>query len=319
MDTNLNRKLIYLVIILLTLISQRIYYNTVFYPSRDLKIQETKLILKGEMEAPYQYRILKPVIFSVFDKILSPVIKNETTRFEIIVKGMLIFWFLLIYFLFFKFLKYFYSDIISLFGLALLGIVLPLSVTDNMWEEGDAIMLLLYLVTFHLMFKNKDVWIPLVIAFGTFNREQTVFILVFYAAYLIEQKKLFKLKSILIMVSSILLYLVIYFGIRQYFGDRFNHYTPMVLGINISSLSILRLWVEQVFIFIIFSIIAYKRSRLFFKLALLALIPYTALYFFYGVLGELGKFLPAYLIMITVSLQLFVTDNPKLRAAQEPE
>jgi hypothetical protein len=128
---------------------------------------------------------------------------------------------------------------------------------------------------------------------------------VFYAAFLWEQKKLFKLKSILIFVFSIVFYCAVYFGIRQYFGYVQNYFrNPYELNV-LHWQSGVRLWIEQVLIFVILSMLAYKKSRLFFKLSLLSLIPYTALFLYLGTMGELAKFLPAFFVMILVSLQLF--------------
>jgi len=296
----------YVLIILLSLISQRFIYNEVLYPELEWRIESLHSALKGEIKSPYQYRILKPLVSTSMDKALTPLISDQTERYKFIFKFLLFFGFFFLYFVYYHFLKNFYSDTTAIIGLLLLQTAIPLTITDNCWEEGDVITLFFCLLAFYCMFKQKDYFIPLVIGIGTLNREQTIFFLVFYAAYLYEQKRLFTLKSTGIMVTSGVLYFMVYFGLRMYFGYKPNQYIST--GIPAANLShwtsILRLWVEQVLMFVIASVIVYKRSRLFFRLSILCLIPFTILFFLYGVMGELGKYLPALLILITVSLQM---------------
>jgi hypothetical protein len=302
-------KPVHLLIILLTLVSQRYVYNVVFYPLLEWKIGSMHSAVKGEMHAPYRYRVLKPVISEAFNFTLKPLIEDEKERFKIIFKTQLIVLFFFLYYVFYLFLKNFYAELTSIIGLLLLQVSIPLTITDNCWEDGDIINLLLYLLALFFMFKNKDYWIPLIIAVGAFNREQIIFILVFYAVYLWEQKRLFKTKSAIIIISGIVLYCAVYFGIRWYFGYVPNKFTdPVILNV-MHWQSGVRLWIEQVLIFVILSVMAYKRSRTFFKLSFLSLIPYTALFFYMGTIGELAKYLPAILIMIIMSLQLFDGKN----------
>lgn len=295
-----------MIIILLSLISQRIVYNEVFYPVIDRNIEMHHLILQGNYEPPYQYRVLKPVFTEIFSKMLSPVIQNEVERFKLIHKIMLFIGFYFLYLIFYYFLKNFYSDVTAMTGMLLLQISIPLTMTNsNCFEEGDCITAFFYLMAFYAMFKKKEYLIPLIVGIGTLNREQTVFILVFYAAYLWDRKKLFAKKSIIIMAGGVLAFAAVFAGLRLYFGFMPTRFTSdLHTQINQAGLSsIIRLWTEQILIFIIGSIIVFKKSRLFFKAALLCIIPYTVFFFFFGVMGELGKFLPAMIIMITMSLQ----------------
>jgi hypothetical protein len=299
-------KPVYILIILLSLISQRYLYNVVLYPQIEWRIYSMQQTLRSEYEPPYQYRVLKPAICAALDKVLSAVMSDQTERYKLIFKFLLLVMFYFLFLYFYKFLRIFYSNSTAIIGLLLLQTALPLTITDNCWEEGDVVNLFFYILAFYFMFKQKDYFIPLIIAIGTTNREQAVFMLVFYAAYLYEQKRLFTLKSLAIIVSSVIIFLLVYFGLRMYFGYMPNLYIGKRVPLaNLSHwYSILRLWVEQVFIFVIVCIIVYKKSSLFFRLSLLCLIPFTILYFFYGIMGELAKYLPAFLILITMSLQI---------------
>jgi hypothetical protein len=313
-------RLVFILIILLALTSQRIVYNVVLYPMLEWKIENQNAALRGEIGAPYQYRILKPVVCKLFDSMLRPLIKDEVSRYKIIYKGLLIALFFSIYLLFFLFLKNFFCDMTSIIGLLLLQVLVPLATTANLWEEGDYINLLFYLLALYVIFKNREYWLPLIVAVAALNREQAIYILVFYAAYAWEQKKLFKSKSVLLIMCGAILYGAVVICLRLYFGYKPNPFTvSLVTKINLTEFSIIRLWVEQVLIFVILSIASYKKSRLFFKLAFLSLIPYTVLFFFFGVAGELAKFLPAFVIMITMTLQLFKGEytKPGLRSSYD--
>lgn len=311
----------YILIILLSLISQRYIYNVVLYPGIEMRIISLHSALRGEMQPPYQYRILKPAVSVALDKVFSVFISNEMDRYKLIFKLLLFVGFFFLFLVYYKFLRNFYTDTTAIIGLLLLQTAIPLTVTDNCWEEGDFIALFFYLLAFYCMFKNKDYFIPLIVGIGTLNREQTVFLMVFYAIYLYEQKRLFTFKSLVIIASSGIIYVIVFLGLRLCFGFKPNPYigAHVPMGNIEHWSSILRLWIEQIAIFVITSIMVYKRSRKFFQLSFLSLIPFTILFFFYGVMGELGKFLPALIILITMSLQLFNNEYTFIPSKQNKE
>jgi hypothetical protein len=69
-------------------------------------------------------------------------------------------------------------------------------------------------------------------------------------------------------------------------------------------MQIIPLWLAEIAGFALISILAFKRSNLFFKLSFISLGLYVFLFFFKGNLWELAKFLPAFLVMIPMSLQV---------------
>jgi hypothetical protein len=299
-------KFAYIIIILLTLISQRIVYNDIIYPKPEFRIEMQNLILSGNGEVPYQYRVLKPLLGKVIGTIISPVVKNEISNHLAAYKILSYITFFFIYWLFYLFLKNFYSEITAVCGLLLMQIVIPLCITNN-WQEGDFMTVAFFLAGLLAIIKKKQYWLPLIIAVGTLNRDQIAFIVVLYAAYLIEQKKLVKAQSIIVILMCAASFCISYFGLRMYFGFKPTMYT---VAFNTSAnmrnwTSIGRLWAEQVAIFVILCMMVYKKSRPFFKYSFLSLILYTVLFFFNGIMGELAKFLPAYVIMITMGIQLF--------------
>ncbi|MCI0449409.1 MAG: hypothetical protein L0Y79_06435 [Chlorobi bacterium] len=299
-------KFAHIIIILLTLISQRIVYNRIIYPIPETRIGFEESILSGGANEPYQYRVMKPLLGKFFGVLIRPVVKDKIRNHLAAYKILSYIVFFLLYFLFYIFLRNFYTEITSVCGLLLLQIVIPLSITSH-WQEGDFITAVFYLAGLVLIFKNKEHFLPLVVLIGVLNRDQIIYVAVFYIAYLLEQKKLFKAKSIIIIASCAIAFGISYYGLRLYFGFK-PDYATVVFNIqsNITHwTSISRLWAEQVLIFVILCIIVYKKSRLFFKYSFLSLILYTILFFLKGIMGELAKYLPAYIIMISMGIQLF--------------
>lgn len=306
-------KPVYFIIILLTLISSKIVDKEILSPDILTRVEVQNNILTGQIEYPYQYRVLKPVMGFVLQKIMR-IFVNNTYRahlyaFEIIT----VFAFLLLFSCFYLFLKMFFSDTSCIIGLLLLQVVIPLSIT-SVWQEGDFYNFIFFTIGFLLMFKSKDYLLPLVFAIGFSNREQIIFLFVFYIAYLISQNKLKQKKSLIVIALSVIACAAVYFALRWKFGYKYTevNYNTMRNTENIGL--VIQLWSAQVLIFAILSVKAFKSSSKFFKLGLISLGAYFILYFFYGYMAELAKFLPAYLILIPMSLQIITgesADNKK--------
>ncbi len=260
-------------------------------------------ILTGQMDYPYQYRVLKPAIGYTLQKFISIFIPNRFRAhlyaFEIITLIAFFFFF----FCFYRFLKIFFSDTTCIIGLILLQLVIPLSIT-SVWQEGDFYNFVFFTIAFLLMFRSKDYYIPLVFAVGMLNREQIVFLMVFYIAYLISQNKLNTKKSYFVILLSTAACAFVYFGLRWKFGFKYTE-VNYNSSRNIENIwHIIQLLAAEILIFAILSIKAFRTSGKFFQLGLISLGLYFILFFFYGYMGELAKFLPAYLILIPMSLQV---------------
>ncbi len=174
---------------------------------------------------------------------------------------------------------------------------------------GDFIAVFFYLLFFDLMRDRKDIFLPLVVGIGALNREQMIFVVIFYLAYLISQRSILKNRSISIVAACIAAFLVVFFGIRFYFGFEPSQYTiglHIARNTNLYNLfrAIIPLWLTEVAGLAALCTLAFKRSNTFFKLSFLGLGLYTLVFFLNGNLWELAKFLPAFLIMIPMSLQV---------------
>ena len=181
--------------------------------------------------------------------------------------------------------------------------------------EGDFFTVLFYLISLILIMRKKDVYLPFVILLSAINREQTIFIALLYGLYLYSQKELVGKRLIMLFVCAAT-YLVVFLGIRLGFGLRPSQYTFLLHLSNNTDITnlvgmILPLWTAEVFGLVILSSMAYVKSNRFFKLSFISLILYFFLFLINGNLWELGKFLPAFVILIPITLQLFTGEFVK--------
>ena len=144
----------------------------------DLHLQYSKQILSGTAHDPhYQYRVLRPLIGESIKNILSasgmPIPERALHQLAYFTMLFIAFWF--IFYLFYRYLLNYFDQKMSLIGVLLLQLVVPLTTTDYL--EGDIITLLFYLISFNLMMDNKDKYIPIAIGIGALNRFQIVFFL----------------------------------------------------------------------------------------------------------------------------------------------
>ena len=201
----------------------------------------------------------------------------------------------------------------------MLQIVIPLGIT-SIWEEGDYITLLFYLIGLNLMFSNKEKFLPLVFAFGVYNRDQIIYLLLFYAAYLFYEGRLREKKAIINSVICIVVWMAGYLLLRNIFGFKESVYTVkhnVTTNINTWK-TIVELWIAMVSVYAVLSIISFRRSNKFFRFAMISLIPYVIVYFLFAIVSQLAKFLPAFLILIPMSLQV-LTNEFTGNTEKEPE
>jgi Gpi18-like mannosyltransferase len=292
---------------MLALISTWYVSRTVIIPHVDGRIEHADKVLSGQQSPPYQYRVLKPILGTAFESAISPLIGDRRLQ-HIISYGLLSFMtFLGIFLAFYSHLQRDFSGTTPLIGVLALQVVIPLS-TTGYYMEGDFINLLFYILGLSLIQREKDGYLPALVGLGTLNREQFVFILIWYFAWLIGQRKL-TLRSILLALASLLVWFAVYAGIRAHFGFKPSQYTVALhlasnLNLGILFTSILPLWISNVAGFVVLSIFAFRRSNTFHRLSFLSLLAYVVLFFVNGNMWELAKFLPAYLIMIPMSLQI---------------
>ncbi|MEO8210745.1 MAG: hypothetical protein ABI840_09285 [bacterium] len=298
---------VYYIIILLTLISYKITDMKILTPDLLTRSEVQINILSGQADYPYQYRVLKPLLGYTLQKVINNFVRGSLRSHLYAFQIITLIAFFLFYFCFYKFLSMFFSDNSCIIGLMLLQVVIPLSIT-SIWQEGDFYNFIFFTIGFLLMFKSKDYYLPLVFGIGMLNREQIIFLMVFYIAFLLSQNKLNSKKSYIVICLSVLACAIVYFALRWKYGFKSTEFNYNASR-NIENIwNIIQLWSAEVLIFVMLSLKTFKSSNKFFKLGLIALGLYFILYFFYGYMGELAKFLPAYLILIPMSLQVLTRE-----------
>ncbi len=297
---------VHILLFTLAMIITLVVVREIILPDTDFRIDFERRILTNSIDPPYQYRILKPLLADFIQTIVSPVVSSPRDRHILSYSLIVAVTFLGTFHLFFIYLRQFFTEAMSTIGVLLLAIVIPLSITDY-YMTGDFITLFFYTLGFLLFHRGKDHYIPLLIGIAAFNREQIIFLILFYIIYLYSEKRLNERKSVAVIAASIAVYAAVYLGLRLYFGFKPDIHTMAYhIGHNINPKNLLNriipLWLAQVAGFVILSIYGFKRSGRFFQLSLFSLIAYLVLFFLKGNLWELAKFLPAYLILIPISL-----------------
>ncbi len=302
-----NPRVRLVILLMLTWLSTWYVTSQLIIPNVDTRIAFVNLSLEGQNEPPYRYRLFEPVVNkAIQDSLLSSIADAKIQHvasyflFSLIV-------FALLYYLLYRYFIHFFTPQIALIGLLLFQVAVPLAVT-GFYMEGDFVTVVVYLAALNLMLDKKDRWMPLAVGFGAFVREQTIFILLIYLIYHYANHTLTRQRLIMIGISG-LIFGTIFIVLRLALGVIPTTYTTAFhISENLSPgrlfIRTIPLWLAEIIGFLTLSIMAYRRSHSFFRLTLFSLSIYVVLFFFNGLLNELGKFLPAHLILIPMSLQV---------------
>jgi len=298
---------VFILILVLTLISTLYMNLVVVRPNVELRIEHEDRILSGQMDAPYQYRVLQPLISRGVQSLLASSFSSRSLQHILAYTLLDYITFAAIFFAFYVSLKRTtLTDPSAFLGLALLQVVIPLSITGYD-VNGDFITLFFYLLGLNLVFSGREDYLPLVIGIATFNREQIIFLLAFYLAYRLGHPQGIDKRALRVVILSLVAFIAAYLSVRYVFGFKVNPATPQLAIANNTDpqrlLYIALLWSAQVAGFVALCALAFKRSIRYFKLAFLSLGIYGALFFVNGNLWEMAKFLPAFIIMIPMGLQ----------------
>jgi hypothetical protein len=297
----------------LTLSSTWYVFKHVIQPNVEARRRLVERVVEGSAEAPYQYRILHPLLGRTLEERLGSSLGVEW-RHAAAYGSLALACFAGIYGLFHAWLRTLFSPTVALLGTAMLALPVPLAVTGY-FVEGDFINLLAFVLGFWLMERGRDAWLPLVIGLATLNREQSAYLVVLYAAHLAAQRSLGHRRAQVLLAGSAVAFLVVFLGVRAAYGPRPHPYgVAFNLAHNSSPRTvrevILPLWLSVVVGPAVLAGLAFRRTTVFFRWALLALGPYLVLFVLNGILIELAKFLPAFLVLIPMALQTLTGEMP---------
>lgn len=296
-------KTAYVIILILTLLSFKLVdfkilnKNNINYRNT---VQST--IVKGNDGFSLEYGMLAPAIIYAVQKVFN--IPFNIYKSQLIASNVVNFFiFLLIFYLFYLYLKMFFNEGNSIIGLLLLASVVPFSL-NGIYPESDFLNLLLFILGMVMILKSKIIFVPIIILIGMFNEMQISFLIVFFICYLISSGKVFSPLNLIIVLISIIISIAAYYIIDSRVGI-FDLNISYNMSRNLENPGlILQLWSVTI-AFIVLNIISFRSSQKLFKTGLFAVGIFLILIFFLGNFYDTGKFLPAYLILIPLALNNF--------------
>lgn len=306
-----NIRPVYFIIVILTLICFKVFEDRVVEPNASMRISIQSSILKGNAETQYKYSILQPAAGLVLQKLIYFVVHNSIKAHLYSYKILNLLVFLLIFILFYIFLKNFFTDKVCMVGLLLLGIVIP-STVNGYWIESQYYNLLFFITGLILIIRSKDYLLPLVFAAGMLNSGAILFLIIFYIAHLISENKIHLTRSYFLISLCLISSIVVYYAVRLKFGTGTGEEEISNLNIFLNPGLLIQLWAGILFVFIFLSIKSFKKSSVFFKLGLYSLLLYLLLCILSGNLYEPGAYLPAFLILIPMSLLTLTGESLQL-------
>jgi len=309
-----RRKAAGLLLATLTLSSTWYVFKHVIQPHVVARRTFVDQVLGGTAEAPYQYRVLHPLLGHGLESALPSAFGDEWRHCAAYGLVMLV-CFAGIYGFFHAWLRMLFTPATALLGSVMLALPLPLAVTGHI-VEGDFVTLLVFSLGFWLMATGREVWLPLLVGLGTLNREQTAYLIVFFAASLAARRSLGGRREQALLAASVMAFLAVFLGVRAFYGPRPNPYgVAFNVAHNMSPRNlreaIAPLWLAEVVGPAVLAGMAFRRTTTFLRLGFLALGPYLVLFVLNGLLIEMAKFLPAFLVLIPMALQTLTGERPR--------
>jgi hypothetical protein len=292
-------------------------------PSVAQRLSFVEQVLRGEMEPPYQFRLLEHGAAALFTPLARALASTPAQQHVLAYGASLFFCLLGVQLLLGRYLSAWFTRPTALLGQALFTALVPLSVT-GFFVEGDFFTLLFYLGGLVLYRAGRDAWLPLLVAVGALNREQSVFLLVLYAAALLAEGRWREPRRLVILAASFASFAAVYLGLRAAFGFPQSRYTWALHIANNTDPGrllghVLPLWLAEVLGLVALAALALPRASRSLRLAFACLGPYLLLYFLHGNLWELAKFLPAHLLLLPLALQALTGEAPDTLGPPPPK
>ncbi len=303
----MHRRARALLVFSLALLASWTFVRAVVLSGVEPRVRFARQVLAGDMDAPYQYRVLHPLLVRSLELTLKPICAARAQRHVIASAVILLVAFTGAYAFFYGFLRTLYEPAVALCGVLLVHSAVPQAITGYI-ADGDWISLCVFAVGLNCIARHRDGWLPVLMVIGTLNREQTVFLVVFYLCFLAHQRRLRERRGQFVLAASLAGWAWTLAGLYAWFGPRSNPYTVgWVVAHNANWGTLWRLtgplWLSEFGGLTVLALFAWARSNRFFRLGLVAVAVYAVLFFFSGILIELAKFLPALLVLIPMALQ----------------
>jgi len=293
------------ILLLLAVLSTIHFYERVIVTYSKQRVRLLDSVLEGDAKPPYKYRIALPYLeHAISSNLLSDKTPLDQHR---IASTALVFLFLALFnCFFFLYLSTLCSIPAAMLGVVVFHCIIPFTITGR-YMDGDFVTIAFYALALFFMQSRKDLLLLPLVALATLNREQSVFIIGLYFVHVLCRRELNR-RTISGMVGSLIVFLLVYLGVRWNFGFKASKYTfAFHIAQNTDAENffqkIIPAWSKIVLPLVVFAALSVRGSDRFLKWSFIALLPYTILFFFNGKLWELGKFLPAFIIMIALCVR----------------
>jgi len=222
-------------VLLLGMISYLIVDGRIIKPQAATKYELQQRILTGQEETPQQYSILTPAVTYSVQKLIGVVVVNNTKlrlySFEIIALFSFIAFFLIFYF----YLRIYFDENQSITGLLIIQVVLSV-VIQNIYTEAAIFNLTFFAIGLLLIAMKRDFILPLIITLGAMNQSQILALLLFYMIYQFSIGILFKLRTIITVIASLVCWLVVEGLLKSFYGLRIAGVTDALAVVNFPAL-----------------------------------------------------------------------------------
>jgi predicted membrane protein len=141
---------------------------------RDFQIQEHTSVIAGTYVAPVQYRILTYALAEGLVRLGLP-IHSAHEVWRVIFTALSLF-------VFYNYLRAWFSPVLALLGMCLLGAIIPLTYVYYMMAVSDPLNMLVFFLGFWAIRERRDRWLIPLVGIGMLNRETPILLPLFYAA-----------------------------------------------------------------------------------------------------------------------------------------
>jgi hypothetical protein len=209
----------FFIVILLSMISYLIVDGRIIKPQSNSKYELQQLILTGQEETQQQYSVLTPAVTYAMQKLIGVIVINNAKArlysFEIVA----FFSFLAFYFILYFYLRLNFDEKQSMIGLLLFQSVIMLLI-QNVYTEPAIFNLTFFAAGLLIIAMKKDFLLPLVIMLGSLNQPQILALLLFYMIYQFSSGNLMKLRSSVIVLTSLASWLLVENILKSFYGLR---------------------------------------------------------------------------------------------------
>ena len=262
----------------------------------------------GTAPAPNQYRPLTPWLAEGLWQGI-PAIGIETAY--VILRGLVTG---LVLLCFDRYLRVWFARGAAAAGALCLGAVLPFTYL-RVVQESDPINLLVFVLAYWALARNRDLLLLPLVVIGTLNRETTAMI---PALYLLARSGTRPPLEVAWRTAALAAgWAAVYGGMLLGYGVRSYYCEPLTLGLNLSS------WAPTMHVFLLFgamwvlAAIAARRGPILLRRAMWLLPPYVILHYVVALVWEVRLFLPLAPVIIPLAWHVLFPEA-RLPAANDP-